>query len=155
MTAIWALTAQAIMISIAYPTACLAAAAFATLATAGLAPAEIAGDWHTLANLVAAVAALWWVALVSAFWPGMVAAALTEGLKLRGVMAYLVGGCVVGLVRALPIGSIVAGRDIPPVDTPEAQLSVAAGAVAGFVYWLIAGRSAGRWLDLRWFEPSR
>ena len=28
-------------------------------------------------------------------------------------------------------------------------------AVGGFVYWLIAGRTAGRWLELRWFEQNR
>jgi hypothetical protein len=36
--------------------------------------------------------------------------------------------------------------DIVPVTYPM-QLAAAAGIIGGLVYWLIAGRSAGRWRD--------
>lgn len=155
MTAFWALTAQAIMVSIAWPTACLAAAALAAFAITGLGPTVATWDLHAVANLTAAAASLWVMAMTTSFWPSLVAAALTEGIKVRGLLAYLVVGCAIGFVRELPIGAFMVGGSVLSVDTEAAQLSVAAGAVGGLVYWLIAGRSAGRWLELRWFEPQR
>ena len=34
----------------------------------------------------------------------------------------------------------------PPISRP-AEIAVAAGAAFGFIYWLIAGRNAGRWRE--------
>ncbi|WP_420393796.1 hypothetical protein [Acuticoccus sp.] len=156
MNAVWASLAQLIMISIAYPAACLAAATFAVVAILGIDPAELGeATWPQLVEIAIYLATTTLRALTSAFWPALVAAALAEGLKVRGLVPYLVAGCVVGLVRALPIAASMSGEAAPPLDGAAVQLSVAGGAVGGFVYWLIAGRSAGRWLELRWFEEHR
>ena len=155
MTAIWAMLAQAIMISIAYPFACLAAAAFATIAILNLGPVPLAESWEGAVQLGAVILSTTITALVGAFWPSAVAVAITEGLKLRSMVVYLVLGLLVGLVMALPLGAMIDGAPMPPVDADEVQLGLAAGAIGGFVYWAIAGRSAGRWLELRWFEPNR
>lgn len=153
MTAIWALTAQAIMISIAYPSATLAAAAFAAIVPGDPALPDIVASVRVATAVLAAIAELWWDALVTAFWPTLVVALLFEGMKVRGLLPHLVAGCCVGLVRAYSVGAFLGG-EIAPVDTFPAQLSVAAGALGGLVYWVIAGRTAGRWLELRWFEPQ-
>jgi len=76
-----------------------------------------------------------------AFLPAMIAIVLGEILSARSVVAHLAAGMVV----------IVAGLSVPwpdpttvPLDTPQAwTMTLAAGAVAGFVYWIIAGRGAG------------
>ena len=35
----------------------------------------------------------------------------------------------------------------PPLVSREVEIAAAAGAVFGLVYWLIAGRNAGRWRE--------
>lgn len=155
MTAIWALAAQIIMISIAYPTACLAAAAFAAAAILGVDPAELgSSSWPQIVHLSVYVVSLAFGVMVSVFWPALVAVSVAEGFKLRGVVPYLVAGCLVGLVQALPLGEAL-GADGDALGTAAIQLSVASGAVGGLVYWAIAGRSAGHWMELRWFQERR
>lgn len=155
MTAIWALTAQVIMISLGYCAACLAGGAFATIVVLDLGLADLPADWPRLVELTGFWITTAATAFVGAFWPTVVAAAITEGLKLRGVVVYLVAGCIVGLVSALPVGAVMLRELLPPVDASAVQLTVACGAIGGFVYWAIAGRTAGRWLELRWFEENR
>ncbi len=155
MFAIWGLTAQIIMISIAFPTACIAASTVATLVIFGIDPATVGSStWPQLFHLAFVILSMAVGAVVTAFWPALIAATLTEGFKLRGILTYLIAGAVVGLVQAVPLQATMAG-DAPPMDTSVAQLSVACGAIGGLVYWAIAGRNAGRWIDLPWFEERR
>ncbi|RAI03334.1 hypothetical protein DLJ53_02110 [Acuticoccus sediminis] len=155
MFAIWGLTAQIIMISIAFPTACLAASAVATLVIFGIDPATLgASTWPQIVHLSFVILSMTLGAVVTSFWPAMIAATVTEGFKLRSLLAYLITGAVVGLVRVMPVTAAVSGEAMP-LDTAAAQLSIACGAIGGLVYWAIAGRSAGRWLELPWFEERR
>jgi len=67
-----------------------------------------------------------------------------------------VGGAVVGL--ASYYGTNISVRlenttDVAPV-TNALQLAAAAGIVGGLVYWLIAGRNAGRWREPRTPSPA-
>src|SRR5215467_14535011 len=64
---------------------------------------------------------------------------------------YGVGGALVGL--ASYFGSNISVRlenttDVAPVGN-ALQLAAAAGIIGGIVYWLIAGRNAGRWREPR------
>lgn len=78
-----------------------------------------------------------------AFVPSLVAIAISEGFGLRGMVYHVLAG---GLVAA---GTwIIAGAGSPSAaqGLPAGTLVVlAAGFVAGFVYWLLAGRQAGCW----------
>ena len=71
---------------------------------------------------------------------------ITEAFYIRSILAYAVGGAIVG--AACYLGLI-------PFDTETLQfdgivrrhleIMTGAGIVAGLVYWMIAGRSAGAW----------
>ncbi|UOM36405.1 hypothetical protein [Acuticoccus sp. I52.16.1] len=155
MFAIWGLTAQIIMISLAIPTACLAASTVATLVLFGIDPATLSGStWPQIIHLGVVVLSMTLGAIVSSFWPAIIAATMMEGFKLRSVLASMLAGAAVGLIRAVPLGATMAG-EAPPMDTAAAQLSIACGALGGLAYWAIAGRTAGQWLELPWFEERR
>lgn len=114
-------------------------------------PNDIETGLHTLVLATTlSIAGFQW-----SFVPAAVAIAVTEGLKIRGFVAYLIIGVVVGFLMALPVRSIVGGGPIPPLNFDLLRLSMASGAVGGLIYWVIAGRTAGRWLEMRWFEPNR
>ncbi|MEO1102673.1 MAG: hypothetical protein AAFW98_02905 [Pseudomonadota bacterium] len=155
MTAIWALTAQAIMAFLGYCAALFAAATFASVALTGFASARVQTEFgevfHTLVLITSTTVSALPVTLV----PTVIAVAITEGFRIRGFVAYCVIGAVVGLAAALPIRAVLSGAAMPVVDLNVVQLFVASGAVGGLVYWTIAGRSAGRWTELRWFEVNR
>jgi hypothetical protein len=74
---------------------------------------------------------------------------ISEAARLRSFLFYGVGGALVGL--ASYYGSDISVRlenttDVPPVAN-ALQLVAAAGIIGGLVYWLIAGRNAGRWRE--------
>jgi hypothetical protein len=81
-----------------------------------------------------------------ALLPAMILAAITEAFHVRGALTYAVGGGLVGLLCYLAL---------VPFD-PETlrfegivrrhlEIMTGAGIVAGLVYWMIAGRTAGAW----------
>ncbi|MCA1299702.1 translation initiation factor IF-3 [Stappia indica] len=82
-----------------------------------------------------------------AFLPACLAILLSEALRLRGVIFHLAAGGAIGFglwmlgdaAPADPARAAMGG--LPPGSTVAAS----AGFLAGFVYWLIAGRCAGRW----------
>ena len=78
---------------------------------------------------------------------------LGEAFKIRSLLVHLAAGAAVLLLAYYGSGfarpyeeSIDAA---PPLVAREAELAAAAGAVFGLVYWLIAGRNAGRWREPR------
>src|ERR1700745_673508 len=80
-----------------------------------------------------------------ALLPAMIVVAITEAFYIRSAVAYAVGGALVGLACYL---------GLVPFDTEtlhfdgivrrHLEIMTGAGIVAGLVYWLIAGRNAGR-----------
>jgi hypothetical protein len=90
------------------------------------------------------------VSLVSGFalLPAMIVVAITEAFYVRGALTYAVGGGVVGLACYL---------GLVPFDTEtlrfegivrrHLEIMTGAGIVAGVVYWMVAGRSAGAWRE--------
>jgi preprotein translocase subunit SecY len=81
------------------------------------------------------------------FAPSFVAILIAEMLSLRSVLYYaLVGGLIGALAYFMTdIAGRIAGKGTVVPITQELQWLTAAGIVAGFVYWLIAGRGAGKW----------
>ena len=78
--------------------------------------------------------------------PAMIVVLLTEAFNIRSALTYAVGGGLVGLACYL---------GLVPFDTDQfrfdgivrrhLEIMTGAGILAGVVYWMIAGRSAGVW----------
>ena len=81
-----------------------------------------------------------------ALLPAIVVVALTETLNIRSVLAYAIGGAAVGL--ACYLGLVPFDTDMMRFDgivRRHLEVVTGAGIVGGLIYWLIAGRNAGRW----------
>jgi hypothetical protein len=153
--AVWASLAQACLIVLGYGAACLAAATFVAFAAYGLDLTAVYSDGFAAIDAAVLILSTSVTALVGGFWASAAAIVLAEGLKWRGPVAYVVAGAAVGLVTALPLSAVLNGAVYDGVSAGLVQLSVAAGAVGGAVYWVVAGRTAGRWLELPWFDEPR
>jgi hypothetical protein len=89
-----------------------------------------------------------------ALLPATIMIVLGETFKIRSLLAHLAAGAAVlliayygsGLARPSYEESI---DEPPPLVARETELAAAAGAVFGLVYWVIAGRNAGRWRERR------
>lgn len=88
-----------------------------------------------------------------AFVPALIVIIFAEIARMRSFIYYGVGGALVALVSYY--GSDISLRlenttDVPPVAN-ALQLVAAAGIIGGLAYWLVAGRTAGRWRE----KPSQ
>ena len=127
------------VIPLAFLAACLAAGAFLVLALAGGAEGwreAAAYDEQGMLVVLGGAAALIVAAVVAI--PAFVVIILAELFGWRSVFFYLIAGVLIGLA----VGLLPAEQMDPQGDNAGALLA-AVGAVGGFVYWLIAGRSAG------------
>jgi hypothetical protein len=110
--------------------------------------------WTELADTDALVQGMSVVTAFTAFivagtmlLPAMLVVMIAEGFRLRSLLFYgLVGGAA-GLFAYYQLGL---GSEPQPTDhgfalPREAEIVCAAGIAAGFVYWMLAGRNAGRW----------
>jgi len=85
-----------------------------------------------------------------ALLPALIVVLITETFSIRGMLTYAVGGAIVGAACYL---------GLTPFDTQTMQfdgivrrhleIMTGAGIVAGLIYWMIAGRSAGAWREPR------
>jgi hypothetical protein len=87
-----------------------------------------------------------------AYLPAFLTVTLAEALSIRSFLYYGTAGAAIGLLGYF--GSNISSRledttDITPV-AHSLELVAAAGIIGGLVYWLMAGRNAGRWR-----EPAR
>ena len=68
----------------------------------------------------------------------------TEALGIRSVLAYALGGAVVGLCAYLSLVPFDSdAMRFATIDHRQLEVMTGAGILAGLVYWIIAGRSAG------------
>lgn len=103
------------------------------------------------ASDVLAAIATFAVALFSSFTiaiaataPALLAIAIAEAMRWRSLaINLLLGGGV-----ALATDFITTTPDSTPLSQGAALVLLSTGFIAGFVYWLVAGRNAGRWLDV-------
>ena len=73
---------------------------------------------------------------------------ITEAFYIRSVLAYAVGGAIVG--AACYLGLIPFDPETLRFDgivRRHLEIMTGAGIVAGLIYWMIAGRSAGAWRE--------
>jgi hypothetical protein len=92
-----------------------------------------------------------------AFFPAFVVLAVAEYFRLRDWLSYAVAGGVAALgahailwqgMRAFQDAHLADGGQVPLAAEPAALAwGVAAGIAGALVYWLVAGRSAGRWRE--------
>jgi len=81
-----------------------------------------------------------------ALLPAMIVVLITEAFYVRSALTYAVGGGVVGL--ACYLGLIPfdpATLHFEGIVRRHLEIMTGAGIVAGVVYWMIAGRTAGAW----------
>ncbi|NOJ50954.1 hypothetical protein [Bradyrhizobium archetypum] len=81
-----------------------------------------------------------------ALLPALVVVLITEAFNIRSVLAYAVGGAIVG--AACYLGLVPFDTETLRFDgivRRHLEIMTGAGIVAGLVYWLIAGRTAGAW----------
>ncbi|CCD99530.1 hypothetical protein [Bradyrhizobium sp. STM 3809] len=80
--------------------------------------------------------------------PALLIALLTEAFSIRSVLAYAIGGGLVG--AACYLGLIPFDPEtlrFDGIDRRQLEILTGAGILGGLVYWLIAGRNAGRWRE--------
>ena len=83
-----------------------------------------------------------------ALLPALVVVLITEAFYIRSVLAYAVGGAVVG--AACYLGLVPFDPQTMQFDgivRRHLEIMTGAGIVAGLVYWIIAGRTAGAWRE--------
>lgn len=126
------------VIPVSFLAASLAAGMIITLAAGAQPnPGEATGDFLAKLLLVSVFASMF-VGAVAGI-PALIAIVLAELFGWRSLILHLVIGAGIGLSAFL----LGIGGGEPPAARSDLQLGAAAGAVAGFVYWLIAGRKAG------------
>jgi hypothetical protein len=84
--------------------------------------------------------------------PALVIALITEAFSIRSVLAYAIGGGLVGL--ACYLGLIPFDPEsfhFEGIVRRHLEIMTGAGIVGGVIYWMIAGRNAGAWRH----QPNR
>ena len=140
-----ALVGRIFVVLFAFMLACLAAAVvmnFALLLPAWTDLFDQPADQQILAITIGLSAVFF---SFYAMLPAMVIIAVAEGFRLRSVLFYTIAGA------ALALG-LSYGWDLSLLRNPDddlggrgVEIMAAAGIVAGFVYWALAGRRAGAW----------
>lgn len=83
-----------------------------------------------------------------ALLPALIVALITEAFFIRSALAYALGGALVGL--ACYLGLVPFDPDtlrFEGIVRRHLEIMTGAGIVAGLVYWMIAGRTAGAWRE--------
>jgi hypothetical protein len=81
-----------------------------------------------------------------ALLPAMIIALITEAFCIRSALAYAVGGALVGLACYLGLVPFDPQTlHFEGIVRRHMEIMTGAGIVAGVVYWMIAGRTAGAW----------
>jgi phosphotransferase system glucose/maltose/N-acetylglucosamine-specific IIC component len=116
-------------------------------------------QWHAIQGDPGERVVFWSLAFVGSVFTGAIsilplaiAIAAAETFKIRSILVNMAAGAVLllagyygsGLARPSYEESI---DEPPPPVSREVQLAAASGAVFGFVYWMVAGRNAGRWRE--------
>ena len=83
-----------------------------------------------------------------ALLPAMIVVLITEAFYVRGVLTYAVGGAIVGCACYLGLVPFdPATLHFDGIVRRHLEIMTGAGIVAGLIYWMIAGRTAGAWRE--------
>lgn len=116
-------------------------------------------NWHGFSGDIGERVFFWGMVLYGTsftgavgFLPVVMLIALAEFFKVRSLLAYAAVGAVL-LALGLYGGVNPTGEESidnpPPRVTRPYEIAAASGAVFGLVFWLFAGRNAGRWRERR------
>jgi hypothetical protein len=120
-------------------------------------------DWHSLSGDIGERVYFWGTVFIASsftgamgFLPMVVLITLAESFKIRSLLVHLAAGAALLLLGYF--GSVARPYEesidrAPPPVTRAAEIAAAAGIAFGFTYWLIAGRTAGRWRERRTPPP--
>lgn len=90
-----------------------------------------------------------------AFLPAVLVAAIGEAMPIRTSLFYALAGAAIGFIAYVSLGGFdAAALSVDGFTRRETEIAIAAGIVAGLVYWLLAGRNAGRWRESPPVPPS-
>jgi hypothetical protein len=115
--------------------------------------------WHGMSGDVVERGVFTFVAFAGTLFTGAVTLlplviliALAEAFKIRSFLIYAVAGAAMMLAGYLGSGLAPPNNQEsidrpPPPFSHNTTVAAAAGVVFGSVYWLIAGRRAGRWRE--------
>jgi hypothetical protein len=84
----------------------------------------------------------------TSFLPLLLVIVLAESFNIRSVIFYALAGIAIMLLAYYGMGFgnwLEESIDQAGPLSPQAELTIAAGAVFGLAYWLVAGRRAGAW----------
>ena len=85
-----------------------------------------------------------------ALLPALIVVLITEAFFIRSVLAYAIGGAIVGAACYLGLTPFdPQTMQFDGIVRRHLEIMTGAGIVAGLVYWIIAGRSAGAWREPR------
>ena len=89
-----------------------------------------------------------------ALLPAAILAIVTEAFSIRRVLAYAVGGALIGATSYLGLIPFdTATMRFDGIVRRHLEIVTGAGIVAGVIYWLVAGRNAGAWMAPRSLRP--
>lgn len=77
------------------------------------------------------------------FAPAMIALLIAEFWSVRDSLYYMAAGGAIGAY-----GIVEMRVRVPEFNPSTIAAIIAAGAVGGFIFWLFAGRSAGKWAEV-------
>jgi hypothetical protein len=114
-------------------------------------------DWPALHGDPVARGGFWVVTVFTsgftgaiAILPLFIAIVIAEATNMRSALLYAVVGVVIMLLGYYGSGlGVEESIDQAGPISSGAELTAAAGAVFGFVYWAVAGRNAGKWAQPR------
>jgi len=121
-------------------------------------------EWHAVSGDIGERFYFWGTVFIASsftgamlFLPLVILITLAESFKVRSLVAHLCAGAALLLLGyyggvARPSYEESIDRAPPPVSR-AAEVAAAAGVAFGFTYWLIAGRTAGRWRKWRPDQP--
>ena len=158
-----ALVGRIFVVLAGFVVACVAAAMVMTFGLMVLAARDLNSDVRFDTFLGLAIgnvgdrheALAWMIGLadmVVAFYallPAMLVIAIAEGFRLRSVLLYMIAGGLAGLYCYLTLGFGLPSAEAGRMAGRGAEIVIAAGIAAGFVYWALAGRNAGTWRRAR------
>ena len=116
-------------------------------------------QWHSMSGDTVERVFFWGTAFVGATGTGAVSilpiailVVLAETFKIRSLALNMLGGAAMLLLAYYGAGFAPPSYEesidhAPPIVSHDLEIAAAAGAVFGLVYWLIAGRNAGRWRE--------
>jgi len=120
----------------------------------------LGSEWRFLDEDPVAAHAGFWIAsffgtsfaAAAAFLPLLLLAILAEAFRLRSFLFYALAGVAIALLAYY--GSGLGNPYEKSIDhagpiNRGLELAIAAGAVFGLAYWLVAGRKAGAWHEPR------